>query len=62
MPKANNSKAVYMKIYKPRESKWPPKNLIYMSHFSATKAKYEVPQNIGNFVEFTRITNKPVPV
>ena len=30
--------------------------------FSATEATYKVSQNMGNFVEFTRITHKLVPV
>ena len=41
-------------------------NFIYGSHFSTTEATYNVSQNMGNFIEFTRtftrITHKPVPV
>ena len=53
--------SVYEKLQATR-AKVAPVNLIYWSHFSATEATYKVSQNIGNFVEFTRITHKPVPV
>ena len=42
---------VYMKSFKPRVPKWPPVNLPYGSHFSATEATYEVSQNMEKFVE-----------
>ena len=53
--------SVYEKLQATR-AKLAPVNLIYGSHFSATEATYKVSQNMGNFVEFTRITHKPVPV
>ena len=53
--------SVYEKLQATR-AKVAPVNLIYLSHFSATEATYKVSQNMGNFVEFTRITHKPVPV
>ena len=53
--------SVYEKLQVTR-AKVGPVNLIYGSHFSATEATYKVSQNMGNFVEFTRITHKPVPV
>ena len=40
-----------MKSFKQQEPKWPPLNLIYESHFSATEVIYEVFQNMYNFVE-----------
>ena len=47
--------AVYMKSSKLREPiKVAHVNLIYGSHFSATEATYEVSQNMGNFVKFTK--------
>ena len=52
---------VYEKLQATR-AKVAPVNLIYGSHFSATEATYKVSQNMENFVEFTRITHKPVPV
>ena len=48
----NNS--VYEKLQATR-AKVAPVNLIYGSHFSATEATYKVSQNMGNFLEFTRI-------
>ena len=54
---------VNTKSYKPRSrAKVAPVNLIYGSHFFRTEATYKVSQNMGNFVEFTRITHQPVPV
>ena len=53
--------SVYEKLQATR-AKVAPVNLIYGSHFSATEATYKVLQNMGTFVEFTRITHKPVPV
>ena len=53
--------SVYEKLQATR-AKVAPVNSIYGSHFSATEATYKVSQNIRNFVEFTRITHKPVPV
>ena len=53
--------SVYEKLQVTR-AKVAPVNLIYGSHFSATEATYKVSQNMGNFVKFTRITHKPVPV
>ena len=50
----NNS--VYEKLQATR-AKVAPINLIYGSHFSATEATYKVSQNMGNFLEFTRITH-----
>ena len=53
--------SVYEKLQATR-AKVAPVNLIYGSHFSATEVTYKVSQTMGNFVEFTRITHKPVPV
>ena len=53
--------SVYEKLQATR-AKVVPVNLIYGTHFSATKATCKVSQNMGNFVEFTRITHKPVTV
>ena len=60
-----NACMIYSSVYEKLQvtrAKVGPVNLIYGSHFSATEATYKVSQNMGNFVEFTRITHKPVPV
>ena len=43
-------------------AKVAPVIFIYGSHFSATEATYKVSLKMENFVEFTRIRRKPVPV
>ena len=53
--------SVYEKLQATR-AKVAPVNVIYGSHFSATEATYKVSRNMGNVVEFTKITHKPVPV
>ena len=53
--------SVYEKLQATR-AKVAPVNLIYGSYFSTTEATYKVSQNMENFVEFTRITHKQVPV
>ena len=41
-------------MFQATRAKVAPVHLIYGSHFSATETTYEVSQNMGNFVEFTK--------